>query len=144
MLTKFETKSPESLNVDKCLLPLRNGQFAIIDPEFYPELSKYRWFLKKSKSVCYVVRRQRTPWGTRLIKLHRQITNCPPNKVVHHRNHNPLDNRLVNLVPCLPCQHNNIAAFDAARPAPYVVTQPPVSCDPVTLIENVPTSGKQK
>lgn len=109
MLTKLQPPDPQPANDNAGLLRLRNGEFAIVDRELLPELQRYKWFLKKSKAVYYVVRKERTPWGTRLIKLHRQIMNCPADKQVHHVNHNPKDNRRVNLKNVDPADHRRMA-----------------------------------
>lgn len=50
----------------------------------------------KQKDIYYV----RFSLNSKKVLLHRWIMNCPPDKVVDHINHNPLDNRKHNLRIC--------------------------------------------
>jgi hypothetical protein len=88
-------------------IPLTQGQFAIVDPEDYPRLAKYKWHANKARDTYYA---QRKLWLPRLkkeitIKMHRQILNVPHNLLVDHINHNPLDNRKANLRPATHSQN---------------------------------------
>jgi len=78
------------------LIPLTQGKFAIVDPEDYDELSRYKWTAAKSPNTFYAVRSVRR----RQIRMHRLITDAPKGLVVDHRNHNGLDNRKQNLRLC--------------------------------------------
>lgn len=40
------------------------------------------------------------------LRMHRMILNCPKEKVVHHINGNPLDNRKMNLTILTKAEHN--------------------------------------
>lgn len=132
MIVKTKPIEPANPNDELCHLKLRDGSFAIIDPDLHPVLSRFSWFLKKSKSVLYVVRKEKTPWGSRYIRLHRQVTACPPDKVVHHRNHNPRDNRRCQLQICDERYHNQIAAFDVDRHGGSPRNQQPGNAGPET------------
>jgi hypothetical protein len=45
--------------------------------------------------------------------MHRQIINAGPELVVHHKNHNTLDNRRANLILATPQIHKWFHAHDA-------------------------------
>jgi len=89
-------------------IPLGEFQFALVDPDDFERLRKYRWFAKKSKYNWYAVRRVRRNGRDRLIRMHREITNCPAGLQVHHRNGDGLDNRKCNLLVCRPGVHRQI------------------------------------
>jgi hypothetical protein len=74
-------------------IPLTQGKFAIVDPDDYHRLNKYKWQTNTGRTTCYATRREKL----RTILMHRQITAVPDNLVVDHINHNGLDNRKANL-----------------------------------------------
>jgi hypothetical protein len=79
-------------------IPLTQGKFAIVDPEDYDRLSRYKWFAMRSRRGFYAIRMVTTKNGRRKkIRMHRQILNAPADKLVDHINHNGLDNRKANL-----------------------------------------------
>ena len=39
-------------------IPLTQGQFALVDIEDYPQLSKFTWYARKSHNTYYAVRKQ--------------------------------------------------------------------------------------
>ncbi len=89
-------------------IPLTQGKYAIVDPEDYKRLSKYKWYAKKCGKTFYA---SRTVWtgknNKRInITMHRQILNPPHPLVVDHINHNGLDNRKTNLRPATRRQNN--------------------------------------
>ena len=89
-------------------IPLTQGKYAIVDPEDYERLSKYKWYAKKCGKTFYA---SRTVWtgknNKRInITMHRQILNPPYPLVVDHINHNGLDNRKANLRPATRTQNN--------------------------------------
>jgi hypothetical protein len=81
-------------------IPLTQGRFAIVDPQDYPRLSRYKWRLcrTKGKNVLYAERSIRQPGGrySRLL-MHRQLIKIPEGFVIDHINGNGLDNRRANL-----------------------------------------------
>jgi len=91
---------------DYCLIPLRRTAYAIIDKDDLSRINKHNWFLKKSKTTSYAARKYTINGLTRYVLMHRVITDCPKDKVVHHINHNSLDNRKCNLVVVTPKEHN--------------------------------------
>jgi len=81
-------------------IPLTQGKFAIVDPDDYPHLSKYKWRLckTKGKNVLYAERSIRLPNGKySRILMHRQLINVPKGYVIDHINGSGLDNRRANL-----------------------------------------------
>jgi hypothetical protein len=62
--------------------------------------NKYNWKLNKTGKYIYLIRTV-TVFKKRItIRFHRELLNCPDNKVVDHINHNTLDNRICNLRIC--------------------------------------------
>ncbi len=88
-------------------IPLTQGKYAIVDPEDYERLNKYKWYAIKSGNTFYAAR---SVWDginkkRRIIKMHRQIINPPHPLVVDHINRNGLDNRKANLRPATKSQN---------------------------------------
>jgi len=82
-------------------IPLTQGRYAIVDPDDYPRLSKYKWRLcrTKGKHTLYAERSIRKANGkfSRLL-MHRQlIPDVPAGFVIDHINGSGLDNRRANL-----------------------------------------------
>ena len=81
-------------------IPLTQGHFAIVDPQDYQQLSRYKWRLcqTKSKNVLYAERSIRLPGGKySRILMHRQLIKAPEGYVIDHINGCGLDNRRANL-----------------------------------------------
>ena len=79
-------------------ITLTRGYSAIVDDEDFDKLSKYKWqyhlgYAKRGKYNKSIKNNDN-------IKMHIQITNCQKGMVVHHINHNKLDNRKENLRIC--------------------------------------------
>jgi hypothetical protein len=87
-------------------IPLTKGMFAIVDPEDFERLSKYRWHVTKNGSTFYAKRNAPTRKTTAPIYMHRCLIKVPPGHVVDHINHNGLDNRRANLRPASRAQNN--------------------------------------
>lgn len=68
-----------------------------IDDEDLMLVSKYKWHLS---STGYAVWRGIEQGVKKTLRMHRLVTNAPKGKVVDHINHNPLDNRKINLRVC--------------------------------------------
>ena len=69
-----------------------SSKVAIVDNEDYGKVYTYTWRLKHGYAVAKI--------KGKTIGMHRIITDCPVDMVVHHVNHNRLDNRKDNLQNC--------------------------------------------
>ncbi len=97
-------------------IPLTRGKYAIVDPEDYEHLKKYKWYASKSNSTFYACRNVRIAKNKRLyIKMHREIINPPFPFVVDHINHNGLDNRKANLRPATFVQNGMNKLFSKPK-----------------------------
>lgn len=74
-------------------IPLTQGQYAIVDPEDYKELSKYKWFAKRCDRRFYAER----SYKNKNVKMHEVIMGTVAGKVIDHINQNGLNNRKSNL-----------------------------------------------
>lgn len=82
-------------------IPLTQGLYAIVDPEDYKQLSKYKWFAKRCERRFYAER----SYKNKNLKMHREIMGNLEGKFIDHINHNGLDNRKVNLRFVTPQQN---------------------------------------
>jgi hypothetical protein len=89
-------------------IPLTQGKFAIVDPEDYDRLNKYRWHVTKNGNTFYAKRNPRVGRRGRApsIYMHRCIIKVPPPLVIDHINFNGLDNRKANLRLATRTQNN--------------------------------------
>ena len=80
-------------------IKLTLGQYAIVDPEDYYRVNKYKWNAYRGYSSYYSKRKvyNRKNGTEKTIYMHRWIMNAPNGIVVDHINHNGLDNRKANL-----------------------------------------------
>jgi hypothetical protein len=82
-------------------IPLTQGKYAIVDPERYEELAKYKWFVSWQRGGIYAVRMVRAKKGSKVrqktVRMHRVIIGDGGGEIVDHINHNGLDNRIANL-----------------------------------------------
>ena len=80
-------------------IPLSRGKYAIVDPEDYERLSKYKWHIVGGASTYYAARNTGQRIGEKriVIKMHREILRVPDGMFVDHINHNGLNNRKANL-----------------------------------------------
>jgi len=89
-------------------IPLTQDKFAIVDPEDYDRLMKYKWHVTKNGHTFYAKRNPRVGRKRRApsIYMHRCIIEVPPCRVIDHINFNGLDNRAANLRPATRTQNN--------------------------------------
>jgi hypothetical protein len=82
-----------------CRIPLTQGKYAIVDPDDYRWLSKYKWYAAgRREGSYYAVRTVKTKKGSkRRLHMHRQILRVPDDMFVDHIDRNSLDNRKANL-----------------------------------------------
>jgi len=95
-------------------IPLTQGRYAIVDPDDYRHLCKYKWYAMEMGRTFYAGRSVRTKDGKqRQVAMHREILEVPDNTFVDHINRNGLDNRKANLRPATPAQNGqNRAKYD--------------------------------
>jgi hypothetical protein len=88
-------------------IPLTQGKYAIVDPEDYERLSKYKWQVRKEARTFYATRSKPREKGKKrkYISMHRDVLPVPEGMFVDHINHNGLDNRKANLRPATPAQN---------------------------------------
>lgn len=87
------------------LIPLTQGQYAIVWESRYAELSKHAWQAHWTPQMgsYYAVR---TEWGTRVtVNMHAVIAGTPRGKQTDHLNHVTLDNRDCNVRPASATQN---------------------------------------
>jgi hypothetical protein len=80
-------------------IPLSQGKYAIVDPEDYERLKKYKWYARKSPSTFYAVCYISEPkyLGRRNVYMHQLVIDVPAGMDCDHINHNGSDNRNANL-----------------------------------------------
>jgi hypothetical protein len=80
-------------------IPLTQGKYAIVDPEDYDRLSKYKWYAARCKNIFYAGRNSRPAKGRKrlYIKMHTAVLKPPRGFIIDHINRNGLDNRKANL-----------------------------------------------
>jgi hypothetical protein len=80
-------------------IPLTQGFFAIVDPEDYDRLAKFKWHVCKSVRTFYAVRSLTNGKKEKRknMRMHNFILNLPDGLHCDHINHNGLDNRKANL-----------------------------------------------
>ena len=70
------------------LIPLTRGQFAIVNADDYPRLSRFTWFAEGARNKYYAVRKE----NGKSIKMHRQIMGLPSVSTVEPPNDQVLEN----------------------------------------------------
>jgi len=83
------------------IINLTQGQSTQVDDEDFEKLNKYKWFAWFCKSTnSYYAIRQTKGTPQIVVRMHREVVNCPKGKVVDHINGDTLDNRKENLRIC--------------------------------------------
>jgi len=87
-------------------IPLTLGKFAIVDPEDYDRLRRYKWHVNKSVHTFYAVHSLTNGKNAprRNLQMHNLVIDVPPGMYCDHINHNGLDNRKANLRPASGAQ----------------------------------------
>src|SRR6266851_8668054 len=91
------------------LIPLTQGQNAIVDTADYDWLMQWNWcawWSKDSKSF-YAERGEKHNGHKRTIYMHRTILECGPNQETDHHDRNTLNNRRYNLRKATKSQNRN-------------------------------------
>jgi hypothetical protein len=79
-------------------IPLTRGKYAIVDPEDYQRLAKYKWHVEAGTRTFYAVRHiYIKPGKKKYSPMHRYIIDVSEGIFVDHINQNGLDNRKANL-----------------------------------------------
>ena len=86
-------------------IPLTQGKYAIVDPEDFQRLNKYKWHVVWGSMTYYASRNSRIGKKRIAIKMHREIIDPPEPLVVDHINHKGFDNRRANLRPATRAQN---------------------------------------
>ena len=94
MIVEIKANYP---NCPAKIIKLQGGKIAIVDPDKYDSLLKYHWYAKKSGFCWYAVAKVKKGGIIFFLRMHRLIAQTPADQVCHHINHNPLDNRILNL-----------------------------------------------
>jgi len=94
---------PGSRSRTGLLIPLTQGKFAIVDPEDYDNLIKYKWIAHQDGKKYYAYRT--IPYTKKKIAMHRQIMHAPKGLIVDHIDGDSLNNRRSNLHICTPAQN---------------------------------------
>ncbi len=88
-------------------IPLTQGKYAIVDPQDYDRLTKYKWHVHKAPHTFYAVRSltngKKQP--RKNAQMHNLIIKIPTAMFIDHINHNGLDNRRANLRPATRTQN---------------------------------------
>lgn len=83
-------------------IPLSRGMYTEVSPDWFEELSKYKWFARYSKSnnKFYASRNVGKFPNRKLEHMHRVIMNTPEGMDCDHINGDTLNNRTDNLRNC--------------------------------------------
>ena len=87
------------------LIPLTQGQFAIVDAEDYDRLSQHRWYAQKQHGYFYATRMTSRKGARRTLRMHREILQAAKGTMCDHIDHNGLNNCKSNLRLCTSSQN---------------------------------------
>jgi hypothetical protein len=77
---------------------LTEGKFTLVDQNDFYRLNIFQWFAEGKGDRLYAMRPLLSrDKPSRMVRMHRDITNAPPGILVDHKNGNGLDNRRDNL-----------------------------------------------
>ncbi len=74
--------------------------YALIDSEDINKIKKHTWYVKSTGNHFYVATNIYENNKQNTLRIHKLIMNPPNDMVIDHINHNPLDNRKINLRIC--------------------------------------------
>lgn len=97
----------QPLDASYRLIPLTQGQNAIVDVEDFEWLSQWNWYASYNKTAksFYAQRADRSSTQVLIVSMHREILGCETGEEGDHRNHQTLDNRRKNLRHCTRSQN---------------------------------------
>ena len=98
-------------------IALTRGYVTCVDDEDFDELSRYKWYAGTTSGVPRAVRNSRSKeiGKPHTIFMYRQIMDAPSNMVVHHIDHDTLNNQRKNLRICTIAQHSASQRKQAGR-----------------------------
>lgn len=79
------------------LIPLTQGQFAVVDDKDYESLMQHKWHASKQPRGFVAVRKIGPANDRYTLYMHREILDAPIKTEVDHINRNTLDNRRCNI-----------------------------------------------
>lgn len=92
-------------------IPLTQGLYALVDDKDFERVNQYKWYALKHGRTFYAVRHLtlRSAKESRetglprqaLVRMHRFIMNAPDGVEVDHKDHNGLNNQIINLRFCM-------------------------------------------
>lgn len=89
------------------LIPLTQGQFAIVDDHWYDYLMQWSWFAHWDEhSQGYYAKRTEYRPCQRTVSMHRVVAQTPEGMICDHIHHKTLDNREEELRNVTPSQSN--------------------------------------
>ncbi|MEJ2704139.1 MAG: DNA polymerase I, partial [Sedimentisphaerales bacterium] len=90
-----------------CRIRLTQGQYAIVDPDDYERLLKYKWHAVNHGRAYYAARSANSEDSKGCpVAMHREVVTVADDLLVDHINHNGLDNRKANLRPATHAQNS--------------------------------------
>lgn len=97
---RHEVQQP--LDTSYRLIPLTQGQNAIVDTADFERLSQFNWHAHWNPNTKSFYARC---WQNGRMMMHKFILGYGPGEQADHRNYNTLDNRRENLRKCTPTQN---------------------------------------
>jgi len=82
------TKPPEPPDGTICYVPLTQGYYAMVDPEDFERVSRYKWCLSRTGNQFYAYRKHRR----KSLRMHQFLMDPPKGMVVDHIDGNGLNN----------------------------------------------------
>jgi hypothetical protein len=79
------------------IIILSKGEECFVSDEDYDILNKHKWYARKSCCGIYAARGIKIQGVVHIIRMHRVITDCPDDLIVHHKDTNGLNNQRDNL-----------------------------------------------
>lgn len=86
------------------IIPLTQGQSVLVDDWNYDHLMQWKWFAQKMKNSYYAERHVYQNGKQKVVAMHREIMNTPPELEVDHIDHNGLNCLEENM---RNCTHND-------------------------------------